>query len=99
MYIHSGSRYCASFIKRESLAQCENRVKPQVYVDPIYLELCMKKHHCVNQNWRKENKFDSMWVQSYKNPFFMITQNVISAQSTSFITICFAAITLVIVLA
>ena len=31
----------------------------------LHVVLCTKKFHFVSRNWRKENKFCSMWVQLF----------------------------------
>ena len=58
---------------RESTAQFENRTKPRVYVRYITRSTLYEKLHFASRNWRKENKFCSMWIH-YWNPFFWLPE-------------------------
>ena len=52
---------------RESNQAYGERKTHYVY---FFIILCTKKLLFVSRNWHKKNKFCSMWVQPYKNPFF-----------------------------
>ena len=73
---------------QESPAQFENRIQPH----GVSIVLYTKKLHFVSWNWCKENQFYSISIAVLQR--FFIEKNI------NFIfNLCFAAITLVIVLA